>query len=63
MPEIVKEKGAAMIIVCTDDSGGEWYKIEPLEPYSGQLRDTGAYGEFVSRIVETCEACIPLVSA
>jgi hypothetical protein len=59
--EIVEERVAVQIAICRTADGREWYCVDVKAPYDAQLDARGAYGEFVSRIVQVCETCIPLM--
>lgn len=58
----MEEQVAVQIVICRDETGREWYKIDAQAPYDAQLRERGSYGNFAALLIEACEACIPLTS-
>jgi hypothetical protein len=57
----MEEQVAVQILICRDEAGREWYRVDAQAPYDEQLRARNSYGNFASLLIEACEACIPLV--
>ena len=54
------EQVAVQIMICRDEAGREWYRIDAQAPYDEQLRKRNSYGAFASLLIEACETFIPL---